>query len=873
MTSSSLESDLNTLFTEDPLDFHHIIDQFPMAVLILDRQGRVSGWNRVARKTFGYEAAEVLGQPLAVLPQGDREIFDHLLARVLEGDVVNEMERTWIDSRGKPIPVDIALSAFKPQPGPALGVLAVVSDITERKWAQATLEGTARRLSKLSRLGKTVLADLSIWKVLHTIIDEILPILQGTRRMAILLREGQSLRFAAMGGDLTEDYQDVRIPCSKKEWQLICTHQTLFLLPEDFLTGAEGFSMSEGQLFAIPLRANGDVLGVMLFTGKAGETFQDEVRMLIDDAANWASIAILNANQHQKLQRQLQESQAIMSISQALSETLEIDRIFEIIAQNAQEIILNSDLVAIHNLDPAERDLTLVASSKGPVSCNGILLERLGSEMVDRIVSQMEPVCIPDVRQAGLKGAGEGMCSLLAVSIMGEKAPFGIISAQSAVPDAFSPADIRLLKQLRIEASLALQNATLYQNEKTQREWAEILSQVGAVLTSSVDLDVVLNTVLDQISMIIPLSSVHIILIENDEVVNVRELQGETTPKGHRMPSSLLEIKNIREIIETGEPLVIPDTSDSEKWEYVPESAWIKSYMGIPLKYGEKTIGLININSVKPDSFSEGMIHILKSLAAYATIGVQNARLIRDLQESLKQEKQMREQLIQSDRLAAMGRMAASIAHEINNPLQGILGCLELAHTTMGQPKRQKKYLDLASSALESLNDIVERILSFQRPLQGTMEHTDVRELIEEVLALANRKIESENITVMLKLDRKMPEVYGIPGQLKQVFLNLTLNAVEAMGAEGTLTISNDQVMMEEPWLQISFSDTGKGISEEELQHLFEPFYSTKTDGTGLGLWVSQNIIDSHRGRITSESKLDEGTTFTVWLPLNPPEG
>jgi signal transduction histidine kinase len=373
--------------------------------------------------------------------------------------------------------------------------------------------------------------------------------------------------------------------------------------------------------------------------------------------------------------------------------------------------------------------------------------------------------------------------------------------------------------------------------------------------------------------MIIPLSSVHIILIENDEVVNVRELQGETTPKGHRMPSSLLEIKNIREIIETGEPLVIPDTSDSEKWEYVPESAWIKSYMGIPLKYGEKTIGLININSVKPDSFSEGMIHILKSLAAYATIGVQNARLIRDLQESLKQEKQMREQLIQSDRLAAMGRMAASIAHEINNPLQGILGCLELAHTTMGQPKRQKKYLDLASSALESLNDIVERILSFQRPLQGTMEHTDVRELIEEVLALANRKIESENITVMLKLDRKMPEVYGIPGQLKQVFLNLTLNAVEAMGAEGTLTISNDQVMMEEPWLQISFSDTGKGISEEELQHLFEPFYSTKTDGTGLGLWVSQNIIDSHRGRITSESKLDEGTTFTVWLPLNPPEG
>jgi two-component system NtrC family sensor kinase len=337
------------------------------------------------------------------------------------------------------------------------------------------------------------------------------------------------------------------------------------------------------------------------------------------------------------------------------------------------------------------------------------------------------------------------------------------------------------------------------------------------------------------------------------------------------MPNSLLDIKNIREIMETGEALVIPDTSNSDKWEYVPESAWIKSYMGIPLKYREDTIGLININSVKPDSFSKGMVHILKSLASYASIAVQNARLVRDLQESLKQEKQMREQLIQSDRLAAMGRMAASIAHEINNPLQGILGCLELAHLSMGEPERQKKYLDMASSALESLNDIVERILSFQRPLQGTMEHTDVRQLLQEVLALSNKKIEHEDITIVLKLDRRMPKAYGIPGQLKQVFLNLTLNAVEAMEPGGTLTISSRKVVMEEPWLQVSFADTGKGISEEELQHLFEPFYSTKTDGTGLGLWVSQNIIDSHRGRITSESCLGEGTTFTIWLPINPP--
>ncbi len=874
MVSSSHESDLRDLMIQQPTGLMAFLDQFPVGIILVDPHGRVVGWNDSAQKIFGYAPQDVFGYPLPLIPPERRENFDHLKQRVLKGDIVNEMERTWLDSAGNPVPVNLAMAAFQMDSEGPQNVVIVVSDITERKWAQSTLEGTARRLNKLSQMGRSVLSDLELWKVLHNIIDQLLPMVPGTRRMAILLREDDAYRFAALGGDAPDHLMDVQIGLSSAWQEAFNQNRTIFELSEAVLAASPDFLMSEGSLYGISLRAKGENLGLMIFLVSEDADFSDDLQALVDEAANWASIAILNAHQHQELQRQLQESRALMSISQALSETLEIDRIFEIIAQNAHEIIPESDLVAIHYLDSEDGGVKQMTSSSPTTTGRKCLLEKVSPDFIDRITGTTEPVYVPDInRELNLATAlDDAMVSLLAVCIMQGKDPFGIISVESKKRNAFSSADIRLLKQLRIEATLALQNASLYQNERTQRRWAEILSQVGTLLTSSVDLEVVLNTILEQISLIIPLSSVHIILIENDEVVNVRELQSETAPKGHKMPQSLLEIKNIREIMETGEPLVIPDTSDSPKWEYMPENAWIKSYMGIPLKYGEKTIGLININSVKPDSFSGGMIHILKSLAAYATIAVQNARLVRDLQESLAQEKQMREQLIQSDRLAAMGRMAASIAHEINNPLQGILGCLELAHVSIGDPKRQKKYLDLASSALESLNDIVERILSFQRPLQGTMEHTDVRVLIEEVLALSNKKIEHENITIVLKLDRKMPKVYGIPGQLKQVFLNLTLNAVEAMDPGGTLTISSKKVVMEEPWLQISFSDTGKGISEEELQRLFEPFYSTKTNGTGLGLWVSQNIIDSHRGRITSESELGSGTTFTIWLPLTPPK-
>ncbi len=858
------------------LDFGRLADRFPLGIILLDDQARVQSWNQTAQKLFGYACEDVIGEDFPLVSSEHQEAFENLLHRVLQGDVVSEMEFTWQTAQDQPLPVCTSMIDFPLEEGAHSGVLIVVSDITERKWASTALENTARRLRKLSQMGKSVTGDLEIQHVLHTIIDRLLPMFPDSSLMAILLRENGTLRIAALGGDLDDDLIDQRLPCSRVQWNTICQHRTGFKLTPEIFEGLNHLSGPEDIFYGVVLRAKGQDLGLMVMTVPGDEELPDDLQMLVDDAANWAAIAILNANQHQELQRQLQESRAIMSISQALGETLETDRIFEIIAQNAQDVIPRADLVTIYRYNSEESFLERVASSCAQeIAPERQLLAKVQSKLVKRILNQDEPVYVPDLRQEGFLEKGENgqdVVSLLAVSIKGDKNLSGVIGVQSAAPDAFSPADVRLLKQLRLEAGLALKNANLYQNERTQRQWAEILSQVGTVLTSSVDLDTVLNTILEQISFLIPLSSVHIILIENDQVVNVRELQGDTTPKGHKMPNSLLEIKNIREIMDTGEPLVIPDTSHSDKWEYVPTSAWIKSYMGIPLKYGEKTIGLININSVNPDSFTEGMINILKSLAAYATIAVQNARLVRDLQESFEQEKRMREQLIQSDRLAAMGRMAASIAHEINNPLQGILGCLELAHTTMGAPKKQKKYLDLASSALESLNDIVERILSFQRPLQGTMEHTDVKELIEEVLMLSNKKIEQENITIVLKLDSKMPEVYGIPGQLKQVFLNLTLNAVEAMQPGGVLTISSNQVVMEEPWLQISFSDTGKGISEEELQRLFEPFYSTKTDGSGLGLWVSQNIIDSHRGRITSESKLGEGTTFTIWLPLNPPD-
>jgi signal transduction histidine kinase len=227
-------------------------------------------------------------------------------------------------------------------------------------------------------------------------------------------------------------------------------------------------------------------------------------------------------------------------------------------------------------------------------------------------------------------------------------------------------------------------------------------------------------------------------------------------------------------------------------------------------------------------------------------------------------------QLVQAEKLAAMGRLAASIAHEINNPLQAIHNCL---HLTLKKPLSEEKktrYLGMAQEEVERLITIVQRMLEFYRPSKEGMAPTDVHAIIENVLALSSKRLQRGKITVTKKLAPDLPTISIVRDQLKQVFLNLVINAIEAMPQGGELCI---ETKLSEGGNELStaFTDTGVGLSEKEQENIFEPFFTTKATGTGLGLSVSYGIIERHGGRIEVQSELGKGATFTVHLPLNSP--
>jgi PAS domain S-box-containing protein len=245
--------------------------------------------------------------------------------------------------------------------------------------------------------------------------------------------------------------------------------------------------------------------------------------------------------------------------------------------------------------------------------------------------------------------------------------------------------------------------------------------------------------------------------------------------------------------------------------------------------------------------------------------------VLHDLSEIRELERRrVEQQLFESEKLAAVGRLAASIAHEVNNPLEAIKNSLYLLSTGKGI-EQNLRFLDVARKETERVSHIIRQMLGFARR-SGEVEWVPVNQVIEETLILVEKKMKQTRVEIVRRFDDKLPKVRARPDQLRQVFLNLLLNAQQAMEKGGRITVSTsvyEQAL--QPTISVQIGDTGRGINESDLARIFEPFFSTRAKGTGLGLWVTQDIVRHHGGRIEATSEEGKGTTFNVILPVDSP--
>jgi two-component system NtrC family sensor kinase len=318
----------------------------------------------------------------------------------------------------------------------------------------------------------------------------------------------------------------------------------------------------------------------------------------------------------------------------------------------------------------------------------------------------------------------------------------------------------------------------------------------------------------------------------------------------------------IKDLCSQGKAVVIEDLGSDPRVDFPQEliEEGVVMLLDIPLKLRDDLIGMIRLFFKDRRSFTPDELDFVVAVAEQFSCALDKARLIEEKQSQYDQL------AMQTEKLSALGRMAAGIAHEINNPLAGIL--LFSSNTVKKVPEEGpiRQALEVIIREAQRCKNIIQDLLEFSRDRQPEKVMAGVNTAIEKALSILENEIRLRHISVEKNLAPGLPEIPLDLNLMQQVFVNLFMNAIEAIGQNGVITVQS-RTSPDGRKQRIEVSDTGCGISEENLAHIFEPFYSTKPNGTGLGLAVTYGIIQKHEGNIQVFSKVGQGTRFLIEIP------
>ena len=414
------------------------------------------------------------------------------------------------------------------------------------------------------------------------------------------------------------------------------------------------------------------------------------------------------------------------------------------------------------------------------------------------------------------------------------------------------------------------------QLDRRAKELSTVYS-VGKSVTALLNPAKVLNRIVEGAVYITNAEEGALLLIDEesgDLYLRAARNLGEQFARGFRIK---VDDSIAGQVVRTGKPFM---ESSDEAHLKVKTGYLVKSLLYVPLKMGNKIIGVMSMdNKVSNRPFTDNDMYLLSLLADYASIAIQNAQLYgevkafnveleRKVEERSRELEGAQAQLIQSEKLASIGQLAAGVAHEINNPLGVMLGFSQVIIKKLPEDNPLRK--PLASIEREGLRckKIIQGLLDFSRRSAPTLESVNLNDVMEAACGLSEYQFALDNVNIVKGYAPNLPEIQANANELQQVFLNLIHNAYQAMPQGGKLRITTRAVGDK---VQAIFADTGVGIPPENLKHIFDPFFTTKEvgKGTGLGLSLSYGIIESHGGKIEVDSQVGVGTTFVVTLPVN----
>jgi signal transduction histidine kinase len=563
------------------------------------------------------------------------------------------------------------------------------------------------------------------------------------------------------------------------------------------------------------------------------------------------------------LQRRYERLQLLYQVGSVIHSTLEPKPALAIIAREAARL-MGASSCSVALINPTTGFLEIEASKGLPNEAETLKL-RVGEGLTGWVAQTGKPARVGDVtkdkRYIMLRPE---VRSELAVPLEVGGEVRGVLNVDSDRANAFAEDDQELLESLAVQATRVIQNTWLYEQLRLKARLLESLASVSRTINSALNLDEVLQTITRDAAQLMQAKMCSLMMLDETRCwLDLRASYGAGDAY-LRKPRLSVSESLLGAVVRRKKTVQVDNVQTSSGYQNVEVARLegLVSLLSVPLMFGNEAIGALNIYTESPYKFSNEEIRILAAFAELSAIAIEKARLYERLVDA---EEQMR----QNEKLSALGLLAAEVAHEIRNPLtvmKMLYHSLDLKFPAK-DPRTQDARL--MGEKIEHLNKIVERILDFARTTEPKLVPVDLNEVIGELSLLVRHKLANQGVKLGRKLQNDLPDVLGDAMQLEQAFLNLILNAAEAMPTGGSLTIATRTEGEARDRVVAEFTDTGEGMSEEQCSKAFRSVLNTtKAKGTGLGLAIVGRTIETHGGELDIKSQLGRGTTIKLIFPV-----
>jgi signal transduction histidine kinase len=569
-----------------------------------------------------------------------------------------------------------------------------------------------------------------------------------------------------------------------------------------------------------------------------------------------------------QLQAAYERLKLLYQVSNVIHSTLDPQQALQLILQEAVRL-MRAASGSVVLINPNNGLLEIHASTGLPSDASAVKL-RLGQGITGWVARTGKPARVGDVqRDARYIMLRDDVRSELAVPLEVLGAIRGVLNVDSPGENAFSEADQELLEELAVQAAKVIHNTWLYEQSRLKARLLETLVSVSQSINSALNVNEALQVITREACALMEARMCSLRLIdETGQWLDLRASSGAGEAY-LKKPRLSVDESFLGVVVRRKKPMQLENVQASALYQNVSvaRSEGLVSLLCAPLVFGGQTIGTLNVYTGQPRSFSNEEIRVLSALAELSAIAIEKARLYERIVD-------VEEQLRQNEKLSALGLLAAEVAHEIRNPLT-VMKMLYHSLRLEFQPGDPRVKDDaILREKMEHLNKIVEQILDFARGAEPKLSEVNINQLLDDLGLLTRHKLRNQQIQFIRRLAPDLPPVMADGTQLAQAFLNLTLNAVEAMPKGGSLTICTRSFRLPRgsprpTHVLIEFRDTGPGMPEEQRRRAFSSLLSTtKQKGTGLGLAIVGRVVEIHRGKVKIRSRPGKGTTISITLPV-----